>query len=76
MVDLPYIYIFCLSSCLAVVKIFIWTFMLPVSICTIKVFTEGITNRLLGCQHKDDVNQTDVLLIRVYGEKTDLIIDR
>lgn len=39
-----------------------------------KVFTDGITNRLIGvCQMN---NPADMILIRVYGEKTDLFIDR
>lgn len=58
------------------------------------MFTDGITNKLVGCFHADtkasnDVpqNQTtdltkvstahdDVVLVRVYGNKTDLLIDR
>lgn len=58
-----------------------------------KLFTDGITNKLVGCFHTDskssspDVQQTtniakisavqqDVVLVRVYGNKTDLLIDR
>lgn len=60
-----------------------------------KLFTDGITNKLVGCFHADskssspDVQQTtdettkisttvqqDVVLVRVYGNKTDLLIDR
>ncbi|KAI1289693.1 Ethanolamine kinase 2 [Halotydeus destructor] len=40
----------------------------------VKVFTDGITNRLVGCYL--DSNQDEVTLIRVYGEKTELFIDR
>lgn len=39
-----------------------------------KVFTDGITNKLLGCFHEDFPE--DVVLVRVYGHKTDLLIDR
>lgn len=44
--------------------------------CDVKVrtFTDGITNRLVGCFLSHAPN--DVLLVRVYGEKTELIIDR
>ena len=38
-----------------------------------KIFTDGITNRLIGV-YKDRVE--DMILFRVYGEKTDLFIDR
>jgi len=38
------------------------------------VFTDGITNKLLGCFHEDFPE--DVVLVRVYGHKTDLLIDR
>ncbi|XP_052900363.1 ethanolamine kinase [Anopheles moucheti] len=49
-----------------------------------KLFTDGITNKLVGCfkqaKESDDGNGTpepeDVVLIRVYGNKTDLLIDR
>ncbi|XP_064634399.1 ethanolamine kinase 1-like isoform X2 [Lineus longissimus] len=37
------------------------------------VFTEGITNVLVGC-HLGDFK--DVVLVRIYGEKTEIIIDR
>ncbi|KDR07130.1 ethanolamine kinase [Zootermopsis nevadensis] len=39
-----------------------------------KVFTDGITNKLLGCFHEE--YPEDVVLVRVYGHKTDLLIDR
>jgi ethanolamine kinase len=38
------------------------------------VFTDGITNRLMGCFLSS--NPDDKVLIRVYGEKTELFIDR
>lgn len=39
---------------------------------TCKLFTEGITNRLIGV-YKDKRN---MILVRVHGENTDLFIDR
>lgn len=41
---------------------------------SLKRFIDGITNRLIGCFHPDKPD--DVILIRVYGEKTELSIDR
>jgi ethanolamine kinase len=41
----------------------------------LKTFTDGITNKLVGCFYSDnDIN--DVILVRIYGNKTDLLIDR
>ncbi|CAG2102912.1 unnamed protein product [Medioppia subpectinata] len=40
----------------------------------LKVFTDGITNRLIGVYLEKNPN--DMVLIRVYGEKTELFIDR
>lgn len=40
----------------------------------VRVFTDGITNRLVGCFLEDDPD--DVVLVRVYGENTQLFIDR
>ncbi|XP_051916527.1 ethanolamine kinase 1-like [Hippocampus zosterae] len=37
-----------------------------------KTFTEGITNRLLGCS----VDESDCVLVRVYGQQTELFVDR
>ncbi|XP_014253652.1 ethanolamine kinase 1 isoform X3 [Cimex lectularius] len=39
-----------------------------------KVFTDGITNKLIGCSIKE--NPSDVVLVRVYGKNSDLLIDR
>uniref|UniRef100_A0A8C5GH46 ethanolamine kinase n=1 Tax=Gouania willdenowi TaxID=441366 RepID=A0A8C5GH46_GOUWI len=39
-----------------------------------KLFTDGTTNKLVGCYLDDD--QEDVVLVRVYGNKTELIVDR
>lgn len=40
----------------------------------VRIFTDGITNRLVGCFHPSDPD--DVVLIRVYGNHTELFIDR
>ncbi|XP_065344692.1 ethanolamine kinase [Cloeon dipterum] len=44
-----------------------------------KMFTDGITNKLVACSYKSGEDLTDgddVVLVRVYGAKTDLLIDR
>lgn len=56
-----------------------------------QVFTDGATNKLIGCYHKsteqqngngiteedlDSIPGDDIVLIRIYGNKTDLLIDR
>ena len=40
-----------------------------------QVYTDGITNKLVGVWHSD-VSRDEQLLVRVYGKKTDLFIDR
>ncbi|XP_017285388.1 ethanolamine kinase 1 [Kryptolebias marmoratus] len=40
----------------------------------VKFFTDGITNKLLGC-YVGPVMQ-DVVLVRIYGNKTELLVDR
>lgn len=40
----------------------------------IKSFTDGTTNKLVGCYIDD--SPEDVVLVRVYGNKTELIVDR
>ncbi|KAI1903920.1 hypothetical protein AGOR_G00000370 [Albula goreensis] len=40
----------------------------------LKSFTEGITNQLLGCTV--DGAQGDMVLVRVYGKRTELFVDR
>uniref|UniRef100_UPI00398EC5B7 ethanolamine kinase 1 isoform X2 n=1 Tax=Pristiophorus japonicus TaxID=55135 RepID=UPI00398EC5B7 len=40
----------------------------------LKVFTDGITNKLVGCYVGDSLE--DVVLVRVYGNKTELFVDR
>ncbi|KAG5680417.1 hypothetical protein PVAND_009925 [Polypedilum vanderplanki] len=43
----------------------------------LKTFTDGITNKLIGCFYSDiQSNFNDTVLIRIYGNKTDLLIDR
>lgn len=44
-------------------------------------FTDGITNKLIGCFHTPSsptaVQRSDyAILVRIYGNKTDLLIDR
>ena len=45
--------------------------------CLSQLFTDGITNKLIGCFHVDSQSgKEEVLLVRIYGNKTDLLIDR
>lgn len=39
-----------------------------------QLFTDGTTNKLVGCYTEDDPE--DMVLVRVYGHKTELIVDR
>lgn len=39
-----------------------------------QLFTDGTTNKLVGCYVEDCPE--DVVLVRVYGNKTELIVDR
>ncbi|XP_043572362.1 ethanolamine kinase 1-like [Chiloscyllium plagiosum] len=39
-----------------------------------KLFTDGITNKLVGCYLGNQME--DVVLVRVYGNKTELFVDR
>lgn len=42
-----------------------------------QLFTDGITNKLVGCFYNNPkTNIKDVILVRIYGNKTDLLIDR
>ncbi|XP_029455972.1 LOW QUALITY PROTEIN: ethanolamine kinase 1 [Rhinatrema bivittatum] len=41
---------------------------------TMQVFTDGITNKLIGCYVGDTME--DVVLVRIYGNKTELLVDR
>ena len=47
----------------------------PLNKLSFKIFTDGITNRLIGV-YFDPRNKHDMVLIRIYGENTDLFIDR
>lgn len=41
------------------------------------VFTDGYTNKLIACTHKNDLEtKNDVVLVRIYGPGTDRMIDR
>ena len=48
------------------------------------MFTDGITNKLIGCSYNDlnedegtfSSENKDIILIRIYGNKTELLIDR
>ncbi|KAL5007712.1 hypothetical protein ScPMuIL_016518 [Solemya velum] len=40
-----------------------------------KIFTEGITNKLVGCYERGKFEE-EVVLVRIYGLKTELFIDR
>jgi hypothetical protein len=39
-----------------------------------KFFSDGITNKLVGVYTGND--KTDMILVRVYGNKTELMVDR
>ncbi|CRK91259.1 CLUMA_CG004939, isoform A [Clunio marinus] len=42
-----------------------------------KSFTDGITNKLIGCFYTDpQTSRDEVLLVRIYGNNTELLIDR
>nr|KAF6452283.1 hypothetical protein HJG59_004661 [Molossus molossus] len=41
---------------------------------TLQLFTDGITNKLIGCYVGDTME--DVVLVRIYGNKTELLVDR
>ncbi|KAG5862135.1 hypothetical protein JTB14_012718 [Gonioctena quinquepunctata] len=40
-----------------------------------KLLTDGLTNNLVGCK-PEGVDEAETVLVRVYGHKTDLLIDR
>lgn len=48
----------------------------PLENVKFKVFTDGITNKLVCCQLSTSHNENDIVLVRIYGNKTDLLIDR
>lgn len=42
-----------------------------------QLFTDGITNKLIGCFNSaNGSSDVDVILVRVYGPNTDLLINR
>eukprot|EP00092_Neocalanus_flemingeri_P020439 GFUD01022143.1.p1 GENE.GFUD01022143.1~~GFUD01022143.1.p1 ORF type:complete len:345 (+),score=101.16 GFUD01022143.1:70-1104(+) len=45
----------------------------PSSEVQLKLFTDGLTNKLVGAWHGD---KQDMVLVRIYGEDTDKFIDR
>lgn len=45
-----------------------------ISFLALQLFTDGTTNKLVGCYVED--SPEDVVLVRVYGNKTELIVDR
>ena len=45
----------------------------PSSEVQLKVFTDGLTNKLVGGWHED---KRDMVLVRIYGEDTEKFIDR
>lgn len=42
----------------------------------LQIFTDGITNKLIACQLNTDPDSKNIVLVRIYGNKTDLLIDR
>lgn len=40
-----------------------------------KLLTDGITNKLVGCR-PSEAEESETVLVRIYGNKTDLLIDR
>ncbi|XP_013134700.1 PREDICTED: ethanolamine kinase isoform X2 [Papilio polytes] len=49
----------------------------PSESITFKLFTDGITNKLVACHLSKDISESDdIVLVRIYGNKTDLLIDR
>ncbi|XP_063823448.1 ethanolamine kinase [Ostrinia nubilalis] len=48
----------------------------PANDIKFKLFTDGITNKLVACQLNTDHNNENIVLVRIYGNKTDLLIDR
>lgn len=53
---------------------FNWFTFSPLLFFLLQFFTDGITNKLLGC-YVGAVMQ-DVVLVRIYGNKTELLVDR
>ncbi|ELU17086.1 hypothetical protein CAPTEDRAFT_216393 [Capitella teleta] len=42
----------------------------------VTVFTDGISNKLVGCCLKTDLAKDDLVLVRVYGQNSELLVDR
>lgn len=43
----------------------------------LQIFTDGCTNQLLGCwEREEEVLEEGGVLLRVYGQNTELFIDR
>ncbi|KAH9639717.1 hypothetical protein HF086_014475 [Spodoptera exigua] len=42
----------------------------------LKTLTDGITNKLVSCQFLKSSGEKEIFLVRIYGNKTDLFIDR
>ncbi|KAH8024907.1 hypothetical protein HPB51_002315 [Rhipicephalus microplus] len=42
----------------------------------VQTFTDGITNQLVGCWQGGGELGEEALLLRIYGQKTELFIDR
>lgn len=51
-----------------------WIICPHVSLPLCQYFTDGTTNKLVGCYLEN--SPEDVVLVRVYGNKTELIVDR
>ena len=41
-----------------------------------QVFTEGLSNKLVGAFHNNDIKKEDGIVFRVFGENTEIMIDR
>ncbi|KAJ2950679.1 hypothetical protein O0L34_g8938 [Tuta absoluta] len=49
----------------------------PIEEVKFKTFTDGITNKLVACELNTSTDNMDnIVLVRIYGNKTDLLIDR
>ncbi|XP_026719895.1 ethanolamine kinase 2 [Athene cunicularia] len=50
------------------------TGIVSVALLPLQLFTDGITNKLVACYTDEDM--ADAVLVRVYGRKTELFVDR
>ncbi|XP_044305376.1 ethanolamine kinase 1-like, partial [Varanus komodoensis] len=65
-----------LPSVLELIEVLIYEYF-KLEICitfSLQVFTDGITNKLIGCYVGEEMD--DVVLVRIYGNKTELLVDR